>query len=65
MYRRYGTCNKCKKQLKTYSKIEKIAEIKFNFLLQKHYKKEHGMNMFKIIIHEKLKKIINNKILKL
>lgn len=53
---RHGKCKKCGKMLEVYSISERIAELKFNYLLQKHYKKEHGINMFRVIVREKLRK---------
>lgn len=62
MVRAYCTCKECKKRLQTYSRIEKIAEIKRSILLWKHYKKEHDKNILILIIKGRFKKFIDKKI---
>jgi hypothetical protein len=61
MIRAYCTCKECKKQLETYSRIEKIAEIKRSIALWKHYKKEHNKNIAILTIKYKIEKYFRKK----
>ncbi|WP_026887700.1 hypothetical protein [Clostridium beijerinckii] len=61
MWRAYVTCKECKKQFESMSRIETIAKVKRNIVLWNHYRKEHNMDIFRLIIKGKIKKHIDNK----